>query len=221
MPARIDGEASGSSTRRRRAPGGRPSASADSRTGGGDVGEPGGRVAHDRQQAVEEQRHDGRPRADAEQRDHEHQQRQRRDRLDHARQREHHLPQPRPPGREDAQRHRHARWPRASEMPTRNRCSRVWRRRIRAARPSAAHRRPPAPSSRSQEVGRHLPPRGLRSSFARAFSCRSSPARRCGPPAARARPRPRARARPGRRGTAARRRTSGKCRRSSSSTRRS
>ena len=65
MPARIAGEASGSSTAQEPRAGGSPSASRRLEQRRRERGEPDVRVAHDRQQAVEEQRDERRRRADA------------------------------------------------------------------------------------------------------------------------------------------------------------
>ncbi|EAU68684.1 hypothetical protein STIAU_6003 [Stigmatella aurantiaca DW4/3-1] len=73
----------------------------------GDPREPRRGVADDGQQSIQEQRHDGGPRSDAQQRNHEHQERQRGHRLDDARQPQHEPSQARPPRREHAQRHGH------------------------------------------------------------------------------------------------------------------
>ena len=93
MPARIVRERQRQLDPPQIAPRGRPSASRRFAQRRRDARQPGVRVPHDRQQAVEKQRRDGRASAaDAQQRDHEHQQRQRRDRLDDAHRRQHDLP---------------------------------------------------------------------------------------------------------------------------------
>jgi hypothetical protein len=123
---------------------------------GGDARESGSRVPDDGEQAVEEEGGDGGARADPQERDHEYEQRERRDRLHESDEAEQHLARARPSGGEDSEWHcddERGRQRNRDELQVLDRPCRDPRRAPLAARSGADAERPPQEFRRDARLG--------------------------------------------------------------------